>query len=271
MAKSQRFCIYCGGSPLTKEHLYAAWLRPYVPVRTLHSHGIEAHNLWRHKPEKTVSWRAGDSHSRTIRVVCKTCNEGWMSNIQQSAKPYLIPILTNSAARLTRVAQKTLAGWAAMMVMTGEFIDREMIAIPQSERDHLRTTKLPPKGWRIWLASHTEGEGLYLWTHHVMSLTDGPAISAEPDGSRPPNTQTTTICVGQNLFVYAMSGGVAEPIIRRWNFPKTIKPLMLQIWPAAAVSLSWPPARRLATREATFVCNDFLGRVMRSLRTHGAP
>jgi hypothetical protein len=265
MPKTQSFCIYCGGAGLTKEHLYADWLRNYIPRRG-DMHGIQSMIIAPDTTSRSVTMRTGDTHTRKIRRVCgggkEHCNTGWMSELQQDVKPFLLPMLKDEPVALSRSAQKTVSTWAAMTAMTGEFLDSndEFVAVPQWQRDYLRENQRVPPGWRIWIGRYRWAEGVERWTHHVMSLAEEGYQGPAGDTSYPPNTQTTTICVGNHLVIHVMSSCVAKDIIRRWWFPKHIAPALRQICPAAAATVRWPPARVLEPPEVFYVANEFFRR-----------
>jgi hypothetical protein len=73
-------------------------MRHYIP-RVLAEHGVEYGTVYPDRVSKVVEWRAGDTHSRTIKRVCKSCNSGWMSRLQQAAKPILVPMLMGEAIK----------------------------------------------------------------------------------------------------------------------------------------------------------------------------
>ena len=42
MADHQTFCIFCGGTPLSREHIWADWLRRYIPKNLAYHHSGRA-------------------------------------------------------------------------------------------------------------------------------------------------------------------------------------------------------------------------------------
>lgn len=266
MPKPQRFCIYCGGAGLTKEHLYADWLREYIP-RELDEHRTASTITFPHKSETKVRHQTGDTHAKRLRRVCLKCNGGWMSDLQQVAKPHLVPMLEGRRTALSRNAQKIIAAWATMTAMTAEFVDDEMVAVPQIERDYLRETHLPPRSWRIWIGRYARSGMAKRYWHNVMALTDQKIERSALYLPHPSNTQTTTICFGENLVVYLMSSEVelARSIIRRWSFPGNAAPAMSQIWPAKSKPAIWPGAGTLSATGLDYIANDFYRRVERSM------
>ena len=265
MPKPQRFCIYCGGAGLTHEHLFADWLRAYIP-RELSEHRSESVIAFPHKTNRTLKRQTGDTHARRLRRVCETCKLGWMSDLQEAAKPYLVPMLEGKSISLNRKAQKIVAAWVAMTTMTAEYLDDKMVAVPQSERDYLRETSQAPKTWRIWIARYNGAKSPKRLWHNAMALTDQKVEGAALYAPAPSNTQTTAISLGDHLFIYVMSSEIAWNLIRRWRLPPTVSSLFRQICPAAAAKVVWPPGRPLTFPEADFIADQFFNRLLRSAR-----
>lgn len=86
MSKPPGRCIYCGGLGLSKEHIFADWLRDYIP-RDATEHSMAVTIQWPHMADTRLESKTGDTHARRIRKVCVACNGGWMSELQQAAKP----------------------------------------------------------------------------------------------------------------------------------------------------------------------------------------
>ena len=63
---------------LTKEHVWADWLRQHIP-RTEQGYGVAAEEISPDTIETIVRNVSGDPHARRIRKVCRTCNNGWMN------------------------------------------------------------------------------------------------------------------------------------------------------------------------------------------------
>lgn len=266
MPKPQRFCIYCNGPGLTHEHMWADWLRHYIP-RTKTQHGYRKQIVFPEKIQQSVYYKTGDAHARRIRRVCLSCNTGWMSRLQEAARPHLEPMLEGRKVSLHRKAQTTLAAWVAMMVMTAEFVDDAMVAIPADERQFLMERRRPKGHWQIWLSvsQNPLRDNQQLWFHNVMTLMkegDDPACYSAEES----NTQTSTICLGNHLIVHVMSSKVAQSILRRWVNPKAVAPALVRIWPIRTATVIWPPSRGLTEAGIHFVANDLFNRVDRKAR-----
>lgn len=90
-----RRCIFCSSSPLTREHIYPQWsfglfgvpetsFNPSTLAILLRMDGYGNEEM--EHTQKISSNRETRYQDFTIKAVCKQCNEGWMSEIEQSVK-----------------------------------------------------------------------------------------------------------------------------------------------------------------------------------------
>src|SRR6266478_112392 len=173
-----RKCIFCGKPGMSNEDVWGRWLRPYVRA-DMRKHHFYAERINRPGEPNTASarLRAGDPLHSKVRVVCETCNNGWMSMIQERAKPILIPLIQGKATILGIEAQQTVASWCAMATMTGEFLDKDpvpgTIAVSQAEREWLWKNGIPPlEGWRIWITRYQRHKWPGRWVHLVVPILE---------------------------------------------------------------------------------------------------
>src|SRR5260221_10532881 len=154
-------CIFCSGasgSSLSKEHVLPNWLRvlfPRNPADT-HTHGITS---WVElspgglTPVTVRRKKQGQASTKRVRVVCERCNNGWLSQLETRTKPLLFRLIRAERVVLGSDEQSLLAVWAAKTIMTAEFVERDKVAIPQTNRTSLMQTLSPPNaGWWIWIA-----------------------------------------------------------------------------------------------------------------------
>ena len=97
--------------------------------------------------------RSGEPQSGRLRVVCASCNNGWMSDLQQEAKPHLLPLIKGETYLLHRNDQKTLAAWIAMFAMVAEHVDK--IALAHRPRLRSPSWNAHTYGHRlVWIFAH---------------------------------------------------------------------------------------------------------------------
>ena len=156
----RRLCIFCGGTPISKEHIYADWMRDYlIPFEstshrvTFSSRNAASGKMQLIRDENGPNALKGDHRARGMRVVCQGCNNGWMSQIQSCAKPTLLPLLQGKRYVPNREQQRRIAAWAVMFTMVYEFADKPTMTVDTAQREHFRRHMRPPKNWMVWVAS----------------------------------------------------------------------------------------------------------------------
>src|SRR5438045_3538534 len=90
-----RACLFCGATPVTREHALALWTGEVIPGTGPWTH----HHVERYGDEPIREWRT-DAPDLKCNVVCKSCNNGWMSAVESRAKPVLTPMIQGRSTRL---------------------------------------------------------------------------------------------------------------------------------------------------------------------------
>lgn len=126
-------CIFCGSTAkLTREHVFPQWLREVFPDLG------EADYL-----RRLVTFSRDESHQRpgrtfdvVVRDVCEECNNGWMSALEEQARPILTPMLRDEPRTLTAPEQHVVATWPTktMLTIQGANIGGERVASPEQYR-----------------------------------------------------------------------------------------------------------------------------------------
>lgn len=252
MAEQPNRCIFCGDlAILTSEHVWGEWIKDYVGL-TMNKHG--AAHVFVPRPGEpdppAISQKAGDPIMTQVENVCEKCNTGFLSQLQNRAKPFLLPLFEGVSSRLDDGAQSIIASWVAMATMTSAYTIRghERMAISQSDRNWLRATLTAPKNWRIWIGYCDQWARKEQWVHVTLPIFDSenlPEIVTDED--RLPNTQTTAFRIGK-LYAFSMSTPFIR-ILERWNWPTYPRAILFlhEIWPRIDGRIvAWPFARMSA-------------------------
>jgi hypothetical protein len=161
--------------PLSREHVWGEWLKDYIrPEINKHHFLYEEVGKPGTPIRATFTLRAGDHLYSKVKVVCKECNNGWLSDIQKRAKPYLIPLIEGRSAVMGAAELEIIAAWCVMATMTGEYLTRYPTAnaISQGERHWLRDHGTPPPHWRVWLGHYQRYRWQGRWAHFVAPILD---------------------------------------------------------------------------------------------------
>jgi hypothetical protein len=201
----------------------------------------------------------GALHTIRFRVVCSTCNSGWMSGLEKAAQPYLTPLVKGEQVTLGREALDLVSRWIALKVMVAEHNDPDSAVTPKRLRMEFRNGGAIPYYMRIYVASHSlpfeRSEG---YVRNSQAVVVRPADTSEPDGQQsilnalqrgvpmpsPPlgdvanNVQTVTFFLGR-VFVHVTAA-------RADNFRVediAAIPALYDnacIWPPEKQEMTWP-------------------------------
>lgn len=199
-------CIFCGShGKLTKEDFFPHWFRKLYPrpadaaKQRLNAQAtwFERDRLGGHlvrKIGRSILARGGDLADQTLRVACARCNNGWMSALQERAKPHLLPYIRGEWEPLEPEARKVITSWATMFAMVTEFGDQQSAAIPRVERLVFSRDQEPLLDSYAW-AGRLAGDLPYWFHQRPMRLAYG-----EHDVEGQVNAKFTTITLGRLLL-----------------------------------------------------------------------
>lgn len=238
MVKPQRFCIFCGGSPLSKEHLWSSWTRDVIGVSTALSHSHYQTVAWvagRDIQPRQRKGTNGGLDTAKLRVVCKThCNNGWMSRLDTTVKPIATPLIKGATCTLSQSQQAPLARWIIMKTMVIEHATNQPLSTFH-ERQKIMQGSAPDAQWTIWLTQHTNQSRLRSYVRHLLPER----LEGTPGGlnlSNPglKNTQFFIIRTGRLVVIAIFTR-------QKLHFtPPGKDTIFCQIFPFNGV-VNWPP------------------------------
>ena len=251
--KGRRKCAFCGGFRISREHVFPDWLKEYFPRDDKTTHTM-ASFVW---PENIITKvpiekrRPGQGHVgvQKVKVVCEKCNSGWMSALEESMKPILIPLITGEQTNLPFDIQFKLATWATKTSMVAEHLRPRKNGISQEERTWLMENLIPPANWFVWVGAYNDE----IWRNLSIFQNRG-RLDSSPV-SRPSKAryyvQSTTFGMGHILFLTVSTSmtQITGHLVGRETDG------FFQIWPPQPRSILWPPARILADPQANAVAN----------------
>lgn len=200
----------------------------------------------------------GDPASRKLRVVCERCNNGWMSRLQDKAKPVLIPLLTNKRWQLDLESQKTLASWITMFCLVYSQCAPQGCASYEEDFRKFASAQDPFNWWLISIGMYTGND----WRTRIETYSSfvkyGYGSPFQPKTPPRVNTEATTAVIG-NLLIHTFFSAEYPVRILREGYPGSTfhqEFNLYQIWPPARTEIS-PTCRVINDTDATRIARAF--------------
>jgi hypothetical protein len=205
-------CIFCREGGLSKEDFYPRWLRRHFPpparMNTRHrmqTMTISSSGRTTMTPiTQGTQSRPGHTISRKLHLVCKKCNNGWMSQLQEAAKPLLLELFNQRWSINSDDDRLIVCRWITMFNIVSEFMNEDTIGISESDRQTFYRTCNPLPNWKIWLAWHNGSDAGAAKQEHgnMHHRWLGRRYAPDPDLYLPavPDSQVTTVVCVNLLF-----------------------------------------------------------------------
>lgn len=228
--------MFCGKFGKSGEHVFAKWLRELFPrdQNTTHTFGvINPSSILRVANVRNYR-KPGHTGSRKIKDVCAECNNVWLSQIEESTKGILTPLIKGDHINLTPDLQATLATWAAKTAMTAERLRPRENGVRQSERTFLMHNLRPPAAWAVWIISYNGSR----WANLAIAQKRGDLqfTPIRRPGIKANYIQATTWAMGRVGFLVLASDVKDIPEA----FARFDGRGFFRIWPAVPRTLMFP-------------------------------
>lgn len=100
-------CVFCGGGPLSLEHVIPRWLGPRLGVGRI-THAYEPPPG---SEEASLEW-SSDGVDLKVRRVCMSCNNGWLSRLEETVYLPLGAMVEGSSRKLSVDEARSVSRWA---------------------------------------------------------------------------------------------------------------------------------------------------------------
>jgi hypothetical protein len=240
-----RQCVFCGGPANSREHAWPDW------VIALFRNQEEATIIAERDGEEPREWH-GINVSVKVKRFCGGCNTGWMSDLENEARPLLLPLIRGERATLDNAQRIVVATWCLKTAMVFDLTrsDKNIAFLP-SERAYLYEARgkrglgspFPPHTF-IWLASYEGRFAMSAIASELRGLGDfSPTKLAQP--------------IEANVVTLVAGAFVSQVLVARLPPEAESQPPRLhegaaiweracvQAWPLVGTSLSLPPALSL--------------------------
>lgn len=193
---SGRACVFCGSTTtLTAEHVFASWIGG---LGLIEGNASTVSGFLNEMPRVLPPTPA---FSQRVKMVCASCNNGWMSELENNARRILQPLILGTSTSIAPADRALAALWAFKTALVSLLMstapDREAgYGVPPEEYELLyesRATQEPLTDTQVWISRYEgEREGAADVTPVVVTV----AGLVEPDY---PQGYLFTIVIGQLL------------------------------------------------------------------------
>jgi hypothetical protein len=239
-----RECVFCGGRGLTKEHVWPRWFRDAFGATFVGKHEQFSDGV-------LVRVYSGTLTDLTTRRVCGRCNADWMSDLEHTTRPMLIPLIKGEPIVLDAAQQQDVAFWCVKTALMTVQLHRLLRVPPEHYHDiyERRVRRELPSWMQVWIGAHQEATvAASYWSDHVtVTLT---ATTRD----------TPWICHGYGIgfsvgaLVVHVFGHTATPASLTLRPTVDLAPCVVSLWPQQTPPCHWPPAYRMNDAErATFM------------------
>jgi hypothetical protein len=228
---SKRVCLFCGATPVSLEHAIPEWVGDVLPGEGRWVQG-HAERL----VEKSVRRWTTDGPDLKCKVPCQTCNSGWMSQLEDRAKPVLTPLLEGSQQRLEAHDLELISYWAlktALMLDRCSEAGHQNISAAEYAAVYKRKGVLPST--HVWLGKCQVAKGSWFQAR---------TVKMDPDG-RPAPGYGTTLWIG-HLVIQIIS--IDVPSTLKIVLKPDLLGALAPIWPRG-FKLDWPTTTSLSLEE----------------------
>jgi hypothetical protein len=227
-------CAFCSkAAKISGEHIWSQWMRELFPSKRFRF-------FQRDESGKVIKTWNPHNLDLTANVVCKPCNEGWMSDLErQHAKPAMTALIVGDKGITVSQSQRQL---------NGAFAFKTAVIV-----DHMRRNRDPfvRRSVRYRFAESLEIPGnVQMWFAGFLPAGSGRVESFYPEGGI-----DSKLRIKMHVCTYAVGHLVFQVVSARFSSGMpSFSPnggfeyLAIPFWPTIPKRIRWPPQDVLRTR-----------------------
>lgn len=155
-------CVFCGRrGAMSKEHIWPRWVGRTISADLPSSRSVRTVEVRSEGDEAIIEptrWgpeQQGSVLATKVRIVCQTCNNGWMSRLEANCRRLIRLLLDPGLALINPADCASLATWAIKTAWMNEFVGGGTGSTSTvGMRASLMNKALPPASCAVWLARH---------------------------------------------------------------------------------------------------------------------
>jgi hypothetical protein len=228
--------MFCKSQSLTNEDAWPIWLMKAIP-------GAGPGTNYATRGEADLKPWMSQKPQQKVKYVCRKCNNGWMSQLENRVKPIVDNIYNLKSVDLDSVSQMILGVWSVKSAMVFEALrPTQSWYFLDSEREAMMNSLDMPSWTYVWVAKCLNYQGVF---------TSGVDLSGIVNTlSEPVKGFVTTLGFGPlviqvlNIRFSEAPDPSAKLMIDRPT--SLLDSATLPIWPSQQQIVSWPPSNELS-------------------------
>jgi hypothetical protein len=182
-----------------------------------------------------VNWSTAKP-SLPLKRLCKACNNGWMSRLENEVKPVIESILDDKLEAIDALAQLILARWAVKTAMVIEAVDTDRPWFySETERSFMRDTQTIPQRTSVWIAKCVLHPNIYSAAKDLQTSLDNSGVRAFATTMAFGSFAFQVVSIKTPAEIPATTGVTYDVSDGPWN------QTLVQVWPESEKPLVWPP------------------------------
>lgn len=242
-------CIFCNqpfgpGRPRSQEHAAPQWCKELLPDL-----GPALHEHIRVTPEGRTDTELGtrDPFTTVCGDVCEPCNNGWMHELEESAKWYLRPLIQGESRNQRFWRQTLCATWAVKTALVWDSVMPQHSVIPRSVLHTFHRTQRLNLRQQVWVGHYVGPQ-----PHHSFRQTAAHIVGeiAEVTGPplKPDDAHVYACVVTMGQAAYLVVGHILD-VPYSHALPDELAPKLVPVWPPHHEVVSWPPQEGLSDED----------------------
>lgn len=230
-------CIFCGGRPLTGEHALPGWLRTFAGL------DYPDGRIELKRDDEVTHEKIAPAFTHKLRVACKSCNTGWMHDLEEAVKTDLTAMVHDKPTTLTSLTARYLATWLVKTFCVLEYADLVPGEnIPREHYDQLFERKTRPPDWcQAWVARASVPR-----TDHIVEKScERISVHANTATGEGQYWWFGTLRIGPVMMQVVGSRGEYPVFLDR----EYLGDRVAQLWPKQRLLVRFPPGRPLTFDE----------------------
>lgn len=252
--------MFCGGLPLTREHVYPQWLQQFSGPQSF----IDRQGGYQRSVPQTVARKNSrgeyveilesrgkktpNLHEVTVKAVCAACNNGWMSALEGQVLPTLRKLANHDQLVLDRNLKDLLAAWAhKCFLMYDLYQDSRDRVFTDQDFISFRRSQKPPHTARLYMGfSDSPYTTISLWHEPRLFIPSG--FGTDPQSVLGSSNLSSSSLGVQGIYFLEQyfKPEISWNAVQRRAIDLRSQAIVegtpaQQIWPSANRPIRWPP------------------------------